>query len=236
MHFDSFAWISEAVSFSLQAYCFYLFRGRKSLQILMTFMCLMNLSSVATHTMPWPYFYQLYFGRIITALLGLWAVADVACHPATPKWTLRLPVLFAALLAIPYWPTLPQNGPAQLEQYRLFCIVLAIFILALHTMFLIAYRQSITLQLLLLAGLAAEASGAAGILKLGYHPNAQMFCWWIALICLGTFSAGSRSLLRPASTGSADQQSGCSIATGGTIRLPLQSRLPRSRIYERLGS
>ncbi len=176
MEFTSFSWISEAVSFSLQAYCFYLFRGRKSLQLLMLVMCLSNVASVATHTMPWAYFYQIYFGRIIIALIGLWAVADVACHPGTPKLILRLPAVFAALLAIPYWPTLAQNGPAQLEEYRVFCLWLALFILALHTIFLIAAHQSITLQLLLLGAFAVEVTGALGMLKLGYQPQVQMFC------------------------------------------------------------
>src|SRR5262249_40689680 len=136
MEFDSFAWISEIVSFSLQSYCFFLFRERKSLRLLMAVLCLRNLLSVATHTMPWPYFYQLYFGRILTALIALWALADISCYPATPRWTLRLPVAFAALLAIPYSPFNPHNGPGELEQYRLFCLGLGLFILVLHTIFL----------------------------------------------------------------------------------------------------
>lgn len=233
MEFSSFSWISELIGFSLQAYCFYLFRGRKSLQLLMVVLCVRNLVSVATHTMPWPYFYQLYFGRIITALIGLWAVADVACEPGTPKWTLRLPVAFAALLAIPYWPTLPQNGPAQLEEYRVFCLGLAVFILALHTIFLIAARQSITLQLLLTAALLAEATGALGILRLGYHPRPQMICWWVALVVLGSFSVGMRSRPHPASTGSEDRMCVSAQSTGAVLRLPLQSRLPPSQVFER---
>lgn len=236
MEFNSFSWISEAISFSLQAYCFYLFRGRKSLQLLMLVLCLRNLASVATHSMPWSYFYQIYFGRIITALIGLWALADVACHPGTPKWTLRLPVAFAALLAIPYWPTLHQNGPGELEQYRVFCLCLALFILALHTIFLVVARQSIMLQLLLLAAFAVEVTGALGMLKLGYQPQVQMFCWWVSLAVLGSFPAGMRLPIHPALSGSPDQTFGCAASTEATIRLPLQSRLPHSRIYERLGS
>lgn len=235
MEFNSFSWISEAISFSLQAYCVYLFRGRKSLQLLMVVLCLRNIVSVATHSMPWPYFYQIYFGRIITALIGLWALADVACHPGTPKWTLRLPVVFAALLAIPYWPTLSENGPAQLEQYRVFCLCLALFILALHTIFLIAARQSITLQLLLLGAFAVEVTGALGMLRLGYQPQVQMFCWWVGLAILSTFPAGMKLPPHPALLGSQGQKFGCAASTEATIRLPLQSRLPNARIYERLG-
>src|SRR6185312_11591375 len=100
----SFTWISEFVSLSLQAYCFWIFRDKKSLRLLMAVMCMVNLTSIATHNMPWPYFYQLYFGRMLTGIIGLWVVADVACYPATPSIALRLPLAFAALLAIPYWP------------------------------------------------------------------------------------------------------------------------------------
>lgn len=230
MEFTTFAWISEVVSFSLQAYCVFLFCGRKSLQLLMVVLCLRNLLSVATHTMPWPYFYQLYFGRILTALVALWAIADVACHPATPKWTLRLPVVFAGLLAIPYWPTNPANGPGELEQYRLFCLCLGMFILAIHTIFLSVHRLSISLQLLLLVMLAVEAMGSVGMLNFGYHPQFQMFCWWIGLVALGSFSISMRLPPHLALDGPPDQNAS---STGATIRLPLQSRLPHSRVFER---
>lgn len=233
MGFTSFSWISEIVSFSLQSYCFYLFRGRKSLQLLMALMCLGNLASVATHNMPWPYFYQLYFGRIVIALVGLWAVADVACSPGTPNWPLRLPVAFAALLAIPYSPLNPENGPAELEQYRLFCLACAFFILALHTIFLVAARQGITLQLLLLVALFVEATGAAGLLRIGYHPRFQMFCWWVGLVALGSFPAAMKLPPHPVLSGSQDQTCGCAETTEAAIRLPLQSRLPHSRVFER---
>lgn len=236
MVFNSFSWISEAVSFSLQAYCFYLFRGRRSLQLLMVVLCVSNVCSVATHTMPWPYFYQLYFGRIIVALIGLWAIADAACEPGTPRWTLRLPVAFAALLAVPYWPTLTENGPAQLEEYRIFCLGCALFILVLHTIFLIAARQSITLQLLLSSALLVELTGAVGMLRFGYHPRAQMFCWWLALVVLGSFSVGMRSRFHPASPEAQAQKFGCAANTEAAIRLPLQSRLANAQVYERWGT
>lgn len=230
MEFTSFSWISEFVSFTLQSYCFFLFPGRKSLRLLLIVLCLRNLVSIATHNMPWPYFYQLYFGRIIVALIALWAVADVSCYPATPKWTMRLPVAFAALLAIPYWPTNPVNGPGQLEEYRLFCIGLAIFTLALHTLFRARYRQSITLQLLLLVTLTVEALGSVGMIKFGYHPKFQMFCWWIGLVALGSFAASKLSPLHPASLGSQGQNG---ESTEVVLRLPLQSRLPHSQVFER---
>lgn len=241
MEFTSFEWISEIVSFSLQAYCFYLFRGRKSLQILMVMLCLRNLLAMATHTMPWPYFYQLYFGRILTALIALWAVGDVACYPAKPSWPLRVPVAFAALLAIPYWPMNHHNGPATLEQYRLFCLGCAMFILGIHFVFLVIARRIAVLQLLLLIALAAEASGAILMLRIGYHPRLQMFYWWVGLAALSSFASTKRSVhfgLRYAApavaSGHQDQSGGSeSVSTAVAIRLPIQSRLPRSQVFER---
>lgn len=233
MVFDSFSWISEFVSISFQSYCFFLFRGRKSLQLLMAVLCLKNLASIATHNMPWPYFYQLYFGRIAIALVGLWVVADVSCYPAKPNWTLRVPVAFAALLAIPYSPLNSSNGPGELDQYRLFCLGLAFFILFLHTVFLVVARQSITLQLLLLVALAVEVSGAAAMLNFGYHPRFQMFCWWVGLVALGsaqrTCNFGLTPLWSPSDPEAPArvQQSSTSACTGLELRLPLQSRLPR---------
>lgn len=239
MEFNSFSWLSEIVSFSLQAYCFLLFRGRKSLQLLMVVLCLRNLLSVATHSMPWPYFYQLYFGRILTAIIALWAVADVSCYPATPKWTMRVPVAFAALLVIPYWPT--NNGPLELEQYRLFCLCLAIFIVGIHFVFLTIARRIAVLQLLLLIALAAEASGAVLMLRIGYHPRVQMFYWWVGLAALSSFAStrrsvhfGRQSAVPDVASGHQSQSAGSeSVSTAGVIRLPIQSRLPRSQVFER---
>ena len=241
MEFSAFSWISEIVSFSLQSYCFFLFRGRKSLQLLLVVLCLRNVLSIATHTMPWPYFYQLYFGRIITALIALWAVGDVACYPATPRWTLRIPVAFAALLAIPYWPTNPANGPLELEQYRLFCLGCAMFIVGIHFVFLTIARRIAVLQLLLLIALAAEASGAILMLRIGYHPRVQMFYWWVGLAALSSFASTMKSAhfgrqsSAPALTGDHQCQSAGNVSesTAVAIRLPIQSRLPRSRVFER---
>ena len=239
MEFNSFTWISEAISFSLQAYCVYLFRGRKSLQLLMLVLCFRNILAVATHTMPWPYYYQLYFGRIITSLLALWACGDVACYPATPKWTLRLPVAFAALLAIPYWPMNPNNGPAEMEEYRMFCLLGGFVIVGLHFAFLTAARRIATLQLLLLIALAVEMGGILVMLRIGYHPRVQMFYWWIALVVLGSiqrvcnFGQGNGSLLSDPSVPAGDRRPSTSATIDIGLRVPLHSRFPHSRVFER---
>jgi hypothetical protein len=233
MEFNSFTWISEIVSFSLQSYCFFLFKQRKSLRLLMLLLCARNIISVATHSFVAVYFYQLYFGRVVTALLALWVVADVACYPDTPKWTLRVPVAFAALLAIPYSPLNPNNGPGELEHYRLFCLALGMFILVMHIVFLAVAHQNAALPMLLLAALGVEAMGSAGMILLGYHPQVQMFCWWVGLVALGSSAVSMRLPPDPLLPSAQVQQSDYVTSTAAAIRLPLQSRLPHSQVFER---
>lgn len=236
MPFNSFEWISLLVSFGLQSYCFVRFKQHKSFRLLLGVMCLLDLSAIATHGWPVLYWDQLWIGRIVVICLSLWATADIACYPDKPKLSLRVPVAFAALLAIPYWPLRPEASSGEMEMYRFFGLCLAMLILVLHIVFLIGTKARINLHLILLVALAAEATGAAAVILYGWQPRYQPFCWWLGLGALAAVTTDPNAVrilpLLPQGQplGAQDRSAG---NEGICLRLPLPARFPHSRVFER---
>lgn len=223
MTFNSFDWFSEILSFSLQLACIFKLNGPRSLRSFLVLSCFGNVAAVATHTHPLLYWDQLWLIRIAAILMFLWAVGDVASIPNRAHWILRLPVIGCAILAIPYWPMRPENGPFEMEMYRFFGLCMGLLILALYLIFL--YADDPRLPIALAGCLAIEATASGAYLFLGLPQRLQMAVWWVALAFLGTALAGRQSQPPAVLNGIPTQRKNHATGTDELFRLPLSPRL-----------
>lgn len=223
MTFNSFDWVSEFFSFFFQLVCIFKLNGPRSLRSFLVLSCFGNVAAVATHNHPMLYWDQLWLIRIAAILVFLWAVGDVAAIPNKASWILRLPVVGCAILAIPYWPLRPENGPAEMEMYRFFGLCMGLLILVLYLVFLVG--DALRLPIALAGCLAIEATASGAYLFLGMPQRLQMAAWWIALAFLGTALANRQSQPPAVLNGVPSRNSRHGAGTDELFRLPLPVRL-----------
>jgi hypothetical protein len=237
MPFHSFGWTSEIISFAVQLAVFFKVRQVKSFRLWLALLCLGNVLSVLTRNHAVLYWDQLYIGRIVCVLVGLWAVADISCYyEGQTSPILRLPVIVAALLAYKYWPLNPESGIVEMETYRYFGLGLAVFIVALHVVFLIAGGRRVNFQLCVLGCLAAEGAGSAAVVLFGWVPRFQMFAWLAGLSFLAAFAVHQKGFFHTDPDVPEDQSAfapGQTVGHGSppdaALRLQLSARLPCER-------
>jgi hypothetical protein len=237
MPFTPFMWVSEVLSFSLQFIVLLKIRNPKSLRVLMLILCFGNIAAVLTRNHALIYWDQLWLFRMAAMIVFLWAVADTVTLPYKPSLFLRIPIGAMLYLFVPYWPLKEANGSIQMEEFRFIGLLMALFILVAHFVarFLLKIRFGNDLKLAasLMGCLSAEALGSGATLLFGVLTHFQMLVWWLGIAVLAAYAARCSGAPRTPSRalqafflGVQIPTAECAILPDGSLRLPLQCRLP----------